>query len=105
MTGAQKKALQRYVLLAQAQREVGRELDFEERALPFVSAKLPGLRELAAMLDAQRREALDVVLRRYSAVPLTPEEQAARAVAEAVERDVFTPPPMKGLLAQVQESK
>lgn len=64
MTSTQKKALQRYVLLAQAQREVGREVDYT-RSIKEKDA----LSELVVKLDRERAEALSKVLRVYDDEP------------------------------------
>lgn len=68
MTSTQKKALQRYVLLAQAQREVGRELNFADYQVPL-PANVPALRDLVTKLDRERVEALSKVLRVYDDKP------------------------------------
>lgn len=65
MTSTQKKALQRYVLLAQAQREVGREVDYATRSIKERDA----LSELMVKLDRERAEALAKVLRVYDDEP------------------------------------
>lgn len=65
MTSTQKKALQRYVLLAQAQREVGREVDYATRSIKEKDA----LSELMVKLDRERSEALAKVLRVYDDEP------------------------------------
>lgn len=65
MTSTQKKALQRYVLLAQAQREVGREVDYATRSIKEKDA----LSELMVKLDRERVEALSKVLRVYDDKP------------------------------------
>lgn len=75
MTSTQKKALRRYVLLAQAQREVGRELDYAERPRlidhePVGSVEeRRALRDLLVKLDSERIGALSKVLRVYDDPP------------------------------------